>query len=454
MKGLAKMTDLRRAYHKTEQPKLDHLVQMVVDELLDSTVYLLIGSAAHEKSKLMLSVAVDLLKNNAQCKIAYVKAPTGLFYGHVTLHDDINTPYLPEFWLLYEWLFQVAGEETTKAWLASGRLTVSTANDFNDLVQEADVVLLDEIHNMNIKMVHQMIEAHGLAQKVLMTYESENAIFTDLVINEFESILRDKRPESNLKFMLIREREYNAIKENPQLSTKTLFEHMHITEIDMDVMDHDHMTHLKLDVKDNYLELRDTHEAAIKPVLLEENEVVETDTLEDEIQIMPLTEAIGLEKEIRLINGSAFWGKEANASFDSLLAGVDHPNGILNEDEIELQEIVMEKVSSDFWGEYKVHVLKALTVYEPEQSDWKNLRKSPRDQGEAKEGKLQLSLDSQNRYLVGKLVGANLFDSNQKIIARKGEVITTEIVEKATLSNVLVELILNMTLPELEGTYE
>ncbi len=436
------MTDIRRDYHETEKPKFERLVQTIINELQESAVYILVGKAEQEKSKLMLSVAIEMLKNNNLYRIVYLKAPSGLFFGHVTVHDDLDTPFLPEFGYIYQWLFQVVGEDTTKDWLTSGQFAVASIDNMFEQTKNADVILLDEIHNMNIKNIHQIIEDHKYNQKILMTYESENAVFTDLVINELESVIHVKKPEAVLKVMLIDEKAREAIEENSQQLTSDLFEHLNISEIDMEVLDHNHVAHLIFDVRDNHLELRDFSQP--EGLHLVQEEIAKVTRLKPEIQLQP----------IELGNSTNFWGRGANASIKAILSSTESVNEALNEDEIEYQEIVMEKVSSDFWGDYKVHVLKALTVNEVEQLDWKQLKRSKENASDAESTRMRLSIDSQNKYLVDKVVGADLLDSNHKIIAKKGEVITVEIIEKATLSNVLVELILNMTLPELEGTYE
>ncbi len=54
------------------------------------------------------------------------------------------------------------------------------------------------------------------------------------------------------------------------------------------------------------------------------------------------------------------------------------------------------------------------------------------------------------KYLGGKLAGADLLDGKGRVIVRKNELITPEIVDKAETEGKLAELIVNMTIPGLE----
>jgi hypothetical protein len=58
------------------------------------------------------------------------------------------------------------------------------------------------------------------------------------------------------------------------------------------------------------------------------------------------------------------------------------------------------------------------------------------------------TISIRNRYIVGKVCGQTLFDSQGRIIIKKQEVITPEAVNEADRQGKLAELILNMELPE------
>ncbi len=63
----------------------------------------------------------------------------------------------------------------------------------------------------------------------------------------------------------------------------------------------------------------------------------------------------------------------------------------------------------------------------------------------------QNNAQGRNRYIVGRLAGEDLYDSNDEVIIRKGAEITTEIIDQANKEGLLAELIMYMTLPGLEG---
>lgn len=66
-------------------------------------------------------------------------------------------------------------------------------------------------------------------------------------------------------------------------------------------------------------------------------------------------------------------------------------------------------------------------------------------------GELRADIDVvRSKYIIGKLVGADLYDSSGDLIIRRGETITAEVMEKAQLEGKLAELIVQMVIPGLD----
>lgn len=118
-------------------------------------------------------------------------------------------------------------------------------------------------------------------------------------------------------------------------------------------------------------------------------------------------------------------------------------------------------IQNNFWGED----LGEFIVTNNEQNEVNNLidndklnneldKKEDIEQAEttynaSEEMEMEMEIKSiKNNYLVGKIVGEDLFDNNGQKIANKNEPITDEIIERAEKSGKLVDLILNMNIPD------
>jgi len=56
-----------------------------------------------------------------------------------------------------------------------------------------------------------------------------------------------------------------------------------------------------------------------------------------------------------------------------------------------------------------------------------------------------------NKYIIGKMAGENLVDSNGRIIISKNEIITSDVIAKADREGKLPDLIISMILPGMES---
>lgn len=119
------------------------------------------------------------------------------------------------------------------------------------------------------------------------------------------------------------------------------------------------------------------------------------------------------------------------------------------------------KTSSSFWGdldpyldEPEVYTTAEITGYEPTEV-------LPKDEPATFDAKVteaeQTSIESpglsdeilsiQNRYIVGKAAGENLYAASGQIIIAKGQIITAEIVQSAEREGKLPDLIVHMVIP-------
>lgn len=124
-----------------------------------------------------------------------------------------------------------------------------------------------------------------------------------------------------------------------------------------------------------------------------------------------------------------------------------------------IEEKQENNIQNSFWGED----LGEFIVTNNEQNEVNNLidnnklnneldKKGDIEQTEkefnaSKEMEMEIK-NIKNNYLIGKIVGEDLFDNNGGRIAYKNEHITEDIIEKAEKSGKLVDLILNMSIPD------
>ena len=207
------------------------------------------------------------------------------------------------------------------------------------------------------------------------------------------------------------------------------------------------------DTEKIFIKKEDIVEASIISVINMEEEPKE-ELKEDKIKVAKAAEIVekpySIEKDIEISSDDDFWGSDFT---DAIIENSDSsksvaPTQVKNEikwDFVDDEDLEVEGIPTteiDIQPQTTVHE----TLQEPKEEKSRVVN-FPRH--ESKEIDIDKEIRNvRSKYIIGKVAGEDLLDSNNKTIVKKGYILTEAVVKRAEEEGKLVELIINMSLPE------
>ncbi len=460
------------------QPKMDVHELQTLNEFMKFEVCLLIGLKGIEKSLEILKIACEMLFLKKVEHVVFLKKCKGFQGRSITLKYSGDRPYFPEYELLYKFLRENLGEECFLDLIHSEQLIMTTLDQYHNNSLKNSLIIFDEIEDLDMEQLKNDVMDKKVNNKILLTYSSENIVFTELVIQELDNCVRKSQNGSlGLAYMPFRD-----IQKKRQMYSEEMIERItapfitsEVSEINIPVNIKGREVLLNFCLKGDTLTLRnpevipgyvgkkrfttrrnsgDNVIHLIPPVKESPDTEKQTSANEEKVILPDLISykevSEPLVKESHLVNTAAvFWGVKNSAELFEAPSQVEASGSTGGEVEEEgVYTLETEKVQSPFWGTYKNQVLKQK---EKPAESFEPLKVKPQEETSEKtlSSEPLMPIDNKKKYIVGKIAGSNLLSKDQSWIIRKGDLITAETVDKAAAEGLLVELIINMTLPGL-----
>lgn len=452
-------------------------------------VSLLIEMKGVEKSFAVLKIACEMLLMGNFEQVVFLRKCTGFNSRCITLKYSGNKPYFPEFDKIYKFLKESIGDEAFQERVGSDSIVISSMDHWKGPIRKNSAIILDQIEEMDMTVVKEYITHKWVSNKVIMTYGSENVAFTELMIQELDQTTRMSKSGSLCVINMSDETgaKVHELTHDELLDLLTVpFERSDVSDLTIPVNIKGREILLNFSLNNDALTLRNPEvipgyagtkrltamrvrgENVIRlvpaakeppPTSVSTEAQVEKVILPDLISCKDTQEAV--EKKAAVAKDEPkdepkeveehFWVKGSSiAAISFKNEGTDSYVSQDAQDSMLSNVIELVEVNSPFWGKYKTHVMKQVLKSTEEEAS-KTVGAVSASEMSSESKKTVLSMDSKKKYIVGKIAGSDLRGKNQSWIVRTGEIITEESIEKAAEAGVLIELIINMTLPGMDG---
>lgn len=150
--------------------------------------------------------------------------------------------------------------------------------------------------------------------------------------------------------------------------------------------------------------------------------------------------------------GESFWGADGSKCYNESIADIGqvdlmkHNNESLHPTAVNKLEWIT--IETEFWGIIKD--VDMVSADQPTKLSEKRQRKSPIIKKVVDAIVVSSMVQELSKYMLGKIASETLYDSHQRIVINRKDLITTDVMSVAEREGLLMELILQMTLTELE----